>query len=124
MTVRRFAALDMWGRSGSQRRRRVIRWEFIVGAVGCLALGLSVLASSSSAVWFVIGAWLLGAGMNYVPLALYAQALSQPGALEAELHDVDRARELRRAGIQQLWIAVPGAVVFAALTQERRSRGR
>lgn len=59
MTVRRLAALDMWGSSGSQRRRRVIRWEFIVGAVGCLALGLYVLASSSALVWFVIGAWLL-----------------------------------------------------------------
>ena len=124
MTVRRLAALDMWGSSGSQWRRRVIRWEFIVGAAGCLALGLYVLASSSTPVWFVIGAWLLGAGANYVPLALYARALSQPGALEAELHHADRGRELRRAGIQQLWIAVPGAVVFAALTQERRSSGR
>ena len=102
----------------------MIRWEFIIGAVGCLALGLYVLASSSTPLWLAIGIWLTGAGANYVPLALYARALSQPGALEAELHDADRGRELRRAGIQQLWIAVPGAVVFAALTQERRSRVR
>jgi hypothetical protein len=47
-------------------------------------------------------------------------ALSQPGALEAELAAVDLRRELRHAGLQQFWIAVPIAVaVFAVFAVVR-----
>ena len=61
----------------------------------------------------------VGAGPNYVPLALYARSLSQPGALEVELEDVVcLRRELRKAGAQQFWIAVPFAVAIAALATE------
>jgi hypothetical protein len=119
MEVRRLAALDMWGTSGSLRRRRVIRVEFYAGAAGCLVLGALVAASASRA-WLLVGIWLFGAGVNYVPLALHARSLARPGALEEELRDVDTRRELRRAGAQQLWIAVPFAVAIAAFVQERR----
>jgi hypothetical protein len=119
MDVRRLAALDMWGSAGGRRRRVVIRWEFVLGTFGCFALGAVVVASASSSLWLLIGVWLVGAGINYVPLALYASALSRPGALERELEGVETGRELRRAGIQQLWIAVPGSVALAALIQER-----
>ena len=95
----------MWGTSGNGRRR-LIRAEFAVGAVGCSALGIAALLAAGSALWIAIGVWLVGAGPNYLPLALYAQSLSAPGRLEAELADVDVRRELRRAGVQQLWIAL------------------
>jgi hypothetical protein len=115
--VKRLAALDMWGSVGSLRRRRLIRAEFFLGAVGCTVLGLLAFVRGSG--WIaVVGAWLVGAGINYVPLALYARSLSRPGALEAELDGVDTRRELRRAGVQQLWIAVPLAVAITALAQE------
>ena len=120
--VRRLAALDMWGSAGSLRRRRVIRGEFVAGAVCCTGLGAFVLTSSSSGLWVAVGIWLVGAGVNYVPLALYARALSRPGALEAELQGADLRRELRRAGVQQLWILLPGVVAIAAVTQERQRR--
>src|SRR6516164_586130 len=97
---RRLAAADMWGTSGSERRRTLIRVEFAVGAI---------------AWWLLLGVWLVGAGLNYVPLAVHAQSLSRPGALEAELDGVDVRAELRRAGAQQFWIAVPGAVALAGL---------
>jgi len=117
--VRRLAALDMWGSAGSIRRRREIQAEFFVGATGCTILGL--LALLRGAGWMVVvGAWLVGVGINYVPLALYAHWLSRPGAIELELEGVDTRRELRRAGVQQLWIAVPLAIALAALEQERR----
>jgi len=67
----------------------------------------------------VVGLWLVGAGINYVPLALHARSLSRPGALEAELAGVDVRRELRRAGAQQLWIAVPLAVAVSAAVAGR-----
>lgn len=114
--VRRLAAADMWGTAGSLRRRRLVRVEFIVGAVGCTALGVLCLAAGSG--WAeVLGLWLLGAGVNYVPLALQAQSLSRPGALEAELDGLDLRRELRRAGVRQIWIAVPFAVAISSLSQ-------
>ena len=114
LDVRRLAALDMWGSKGSMHRRRIIRAEFVIGAIGCTALGLLAVLRGSG--WIVVvGFWLIGAGINYVPLALEAQSLSRPGALEAELAGVDVGRELRRAGVQQFWIAVPLAVAVFAL---------
>ena len=59
--------------------------------------------------------WVIGAGLNYLPLAAYSIMLSRPGVLEAELADVDTGRELRRAGVLQLWILVPLALVAVAV---------
>ena len=65
----------------------------------------------------VFKAWLVTTGRNYLPLAVSAQSLSRPGALEAELAGADLPRELRQAGTRQLWILVPLAVVMAAVAQ-------
>jgi hypothetical protein len=119
LDVRRLAAADMWGTAGTLRRRRLIRAEFFLGAVGCLVLGAIVLAADSGA-WLLIGVWLVGVGVNYIPLALHAQALSRPGALETELGGLDIRRELRKAGVQQLWIAVPFAVAAVAVVEALR----
>jgi hypothetical protein len=116
--VRRLAAVDMYGLKGSRRRRRIIRAEFDVGVVGCCALGVLAVARSSG--WgAVLGVWLISIGLNYVPLALAAHALSRPGALEAELEGVDMAREIRRTGTRQVWILVPFAVVVSAVLPRR-----
>ena len=113
--VRRLVALDMWGTVGSRRRRKLIRAEFVAGVVGCLALGVLALGEGSG--WMIlVGVWLVGAGVNYVPLAVEAVRLSRPGALEAEVDGLDVRSELRRVGLHQLWIAVPFAVaVFSVL---------
>ena len=116
LNVRRLAAADMWGTRGSPLRRRLIRIEFFVGVVGCMALGALALLMASGW-WLAVGAWLVFIGLNYVPLAAYAQALSRSGALEAELAVIDISRELRRAGRDQLWILVPLAVVLSALAR-------
>ena len=123
LDVRRLAALDMWGTAGTGRRRRIIRAEFVLGAIGCTALGLLVLSTGTG--WIILlGVWLVGAGINYVPLALQAYSLSRPGALEKELSGVEVRQELRRAGVQQLWIAVPLAVAVFALADVSIGRGR
>src|SRR5262245_25418042 len=109
----------MNGSKGTPRRRRLIRVEFAAGAVGCTALGaLTVLTGQG---WsYVLGAWLICIGVNYVPLALAAHALSRPGALEAELEGVEIPSEARRAGIRQFWILVPFALVIAAVAEWSR----
>jgi hypothetical protein len=110
----------MYGLRGRPWRRRVILAEFVAGAVLCSALGLVALVSSGGAGGRLLGAWLLGVGLNYVPLALHAVALSRPGALEAEVAGLDVRRELRRYGAASLWLVVPLAVALLALTQARR----
>ncbi len=121
LDVRRLAALDMCGTAGTLRRRRLIRAEFFLGAVGCTGLAALVLATGSG--WMIVlGIWLVGAGINFVPLAREAQSLSQSGALERELERVDLRPELRRAGVQQLWIAVPLAVAISALLARHSPR--
>jgi hypothetical protein len=120
LDVRRLAAVDMHGMAGRTRRRQIIRAEFFVGAIGCTMLGVLSLAFSHG--WgLVLGIWLVGVGLNYVPLAINSQSLSRPGALEAELAGVDLPREARRVGVRQLWILVPLAVVCAAIAEARRN---
>jgi hypothetical protein len=125
MDARRLAAMDMWGTAGSLRRRRMIRAEFVIGAVVCTALGAFVLVTGGTVIWQLVGVWLVGAGANYVPLALHARSLSRPGALEAELTGVvDLRSELRKSGAQQFWIAVPFAVAVAAAATDVAARRR
>jgi hypothetical protein len=114
LNVQRLAALDMYGTTGSARRRRLIRAEFIIGAAGCTLLGVSALMSGSG--WaIVLGIWLVATGMNYLPLAISAQSLSRLGALEAELVGADLQRELR-----QSWCA-PTLDPCPASRSDRRS---
>ena len=110
-SVRRLVAIDMHGIRGSPRRARVIRAEFLIGAVGCVALGtLSLVAAQG--IGRIIGVWLVGIGVNYIPLAWVAVELSRDDALEAELQGVDLQGEARSAGLRQFWIAVPFAVTI------------
>ena len=103
----------MHGTRGTVRRRRIIRIEFLVGACGGIALGALTLLRGEGA-WMMLGAWLVGVGANYVPLAIEAQRLSSPGALDAEISGLELRRELGAAGRAQLWIAVPFALCLAA----------
>jgi hypothetical protein len=120
LDLRRLAALDMDGVAGTRRRRRLIRAEFVLGAVGCTGLGVWV-AVAAAAGWKLFGAWLAGVGVNYAVLAWQAASLSRPGALEAELAGADIPRELRRYSYLQFWITVPLLFVVLAL---RRPGGR
>ncbi|MFC7545568.1 hypothetical protein [Plantactinospora sp. GCM10030261] len=120
MNVRRLAAIDMYGGAGSRVRRRVILIEFVAGAIGLPLIALWSASDSQSAGRLVFAAWLLGVGVNYVPLALHAMSLSRPGALEAELADVDVFGELRRYTAAQLWVLVPLLLVGLAVRQRGR----
>lgn len=115
MNVKRLAAIDMHGASGTSRRRRIILAEFTAGLAALLALGTWVAVDALGVGTRVFGIWLIGAGLNYAVLAGYAIALSRPGALSAELAGVDTARELRRYTVFQLWILVPLSLIVIAV---------
>jgi hypothetical protein len=114
MNVRRLAAIDMYGTRGTLRRRRIILAEFLVGVVVMEAFGLVLALHVTTVAGWVLALWMLGVGLNYVPLAAHALALSRSGALERELAGVDTYRELRRYGVLQLWILVPLSLVVLA----------
>ena len=118
MNVKRLAAIDMYGSRGTVRRRRIIQAEFTAGLAVTVALGIWLAIEASGLGVRIFGIWLIGAGVNYAPLAAYAMLLSRPGALEAELAGVDSGQELRRYSVLQLWILVPLSLV--AMTAQGR----
>jgi hypothetical protein len=122
VNVKRLAAIDMHGTRGTTRRRRIILAEFIAGPVVMVGLGIWFVTGAASLGTRILGAWLIGVGLNYVPLAGYAISLSRPGALDAELAGTDTGSELRRYSTLQLWILVPFSfVVFAVIPRGRRT---
>ncbi len=124
LDVRRLAAIDMHGTTGSLRRRRVIRAEFVAGAVLCVGLGVLSLATARAILVTLFGIWLIGVGLNYATLAAHAVALSRRGALQEELNDVDVAGELSYCIRAQFWIAVPLAVVLLSTRTRPRHISR
>jgi hypothetical protein len=105
--VRRLAAVDMHGAYGRRWRRWVIVAEFLTGVLVGVPLGVVVAANAGGPVGRVLGAWLAGACLNYVPLAWHALDLSRPGRLDRELAGVDIPAALRHYTLAQLWVAVP-----------------
>jgi hypothetical protein len=121
MDVRRLAAIDMYGTRGTTRRRRIILAEFVLGALVALALGIWLVTVASTLGGRIFGIWVVGVGLNYVPLAIHAIDLTRPGKLDAELAGVDTNRELRRYSVWQFWIFLPLSLIVFQL---RDSLGR
>lgn len=115
--VRRVAAVDMYGAAGTRLRRRIILAEFLLGVVVCGGVGGWVVATASTGGWRGFGIWLIGVGLNYLPLAGYAISFSRAGRLEAELAGVDVHGELRYYTVAQLWLFVPGLLLVLAVRQ-------
>ncbi len=112
-SVRRFAALDMHGLSGSPRRRRLITVEFILGTV---ALGLlaAFLLAHGSLVWGLI---VLGVGLNYACLAICAVQLFPAGRLEGQVEGVDLRAEAKHYTFAQLLLLVPGLILLVFVVE-------
>ena len=76
--------------------RRIILVEFVSALAVSVAFGTWLVAyAPGSGGGRMLGIWMIGAGLNYAPLTAYAIALIRPGALDAELAEVDTGRELR-----------------------------
>lgn len=115
-SVRRFVAIDMYGRAGSRRRRRIVTAEFVLGTAGIVVLA-AVLGSHGRWWW---ATWTLGCAMNYAALAVHAVALYPRGRLETALHGVDVRAELRRYSTAQLLLFIPALIALIAAAQALR----
>jgi hypothetical protein len=117
MNVRRLAAIDMHGINGTRFRRRLILAEFVIGVVVLVPVGVWQAVSATGAGGRSFALWLIGIGLNYVPLSAYAIGMTRAGALAEELAGVDPATELRRYTVLQLWVLVPLSLVVLSARQ-------
>lgn len=119
-SVRRFVALDLHGATGTNRRHRLVLFEFVVGTATMLVMGF-VLLAHGGLLW---GSWLLGCGLNYGALTAHALSLHQPHDVSVELEGVDITTEARRYSVAQMLLFIPGLVALVALVQARPYRGQ
>lgn len=112
--IKRLAAIDMNGLKGGPLRRNIITAEYVLGATAGPAIALLVMTTSESIGWTLFGAYVVGACLNYVPLAIHALLLLRQGSLEIELRGADIARELQHYTVTQLWIAMPLLFVISS----------
>jgi ABC-type enterobactin transport system permease subunit len=110
----------MHGLAGTLLRRHVIVAEFVLGAAGCVVIGLLTAARASGVGWRMLGVGLIGIGVNYLVLALHAISLLRAGALDAELRGADVGSELLRYTYHQVWIVVPLLLVVLGVLQLRQ----
>ena len=120
--VRRLAAVDMHALRGTDTRRRAILAEVVLGTIAGIGIGTFLLFSAAGALGLVLGAWALGIGINYVPLAVHALSLRSRTRLRRELRGVDLPAELRYYTRAQFWVFVPLSFVWFALRTPRGFR--
>lgn len=123
-SVRRLAAVDMHGATGTAFRRRLVTAEFAIGAIGGIAFGLWLTLTSSGPVGILFGLYLIGLGANYVPLAITTIRLRSPADLRSELRGVDIGAELHHYTATQFLVFVPGLLAYLAVRPASTGRRR
>ncbi|HVC98289.1 MAG TPA: hypothetical protein VND64_31760 [Pirellulales bacterium] len=94
--------------------------EFVVGEILLVLLAILGFSRGGTPIW----SWyLVCLAVNYLPLLTYAVVIVRKRSAhdEAAAELVDRSN-LRRYGIQQLWLLVPLVVPLVALWQETSRR--
>jgi hypothetical protein len=120
--IRKLAALDM-----TLHGTRFIIAEFAVGIVLPLIFGFfSLRAGLSGTVQvprqIVLGLWLIGVAVNYIPLFLYAVDLARKGTVKEE--GQPELAHVKRYSIQQAILFIPLIVAVLAIVQEASRRIR
>jgi hypothetical protein len=122
MSVRRLAAIDMYGTRGKLLRRRLVLVEFVVAVLVCLFLSTLLILEGDSVALTIIGIWIALMGANYIPLAVYAIEFSSGPRLFEELKAVDTRQELRDYSVAQFWVLVPLLFVLLAFRESLARR--
>jgi hypothetical protein len=120
INIRKLAAVDMVGLG-----TRVIVTEYAFGIVLPFILGvLSIRAGFTDATLLnwqtLLGVWLVGIALNYIPLFIYAVVLARSDKVKQE--GQPELAHAKRYGVQQVVILVPLLVVVLALMQETTQR--
>jgi hypothetical protein len=117
INARKLAAIDLVF-LGS----KLIIAEFAGGVLLCIALGTFVLFRGHSFWQLALGLYLISLGINYVPMLVYAVAITKGQSARAEMGDElnDKRRAMAKYRRQSILLLVPLLVPILALTQERR----
>jgi len=83
--------------------------EFAGGVVLCAALGVFVLLRSHSVLTLALGFYLISLGINYVPMLIYAVAITKNDSAWTEMGDEldDKRRAMAKYRRQSLLLLVP-----------------
>jgi len=102
---------------------KVIIVEFAIGILFSAALGVFVLLRGhGSLVQVVLGLYLISIGINYVPMLIYAIAITKANSARAELGSEldDKGAAMAKYRRQSLWLLVPLSVPVIVITQTRK----
>jgi len=114
LNPRKLAAIDI-AFLGS----RFIIAEYAIGVLLSVALGVLTLLRAVSHWQLALGLYLILLGVNYVPMLVYAVAISKRGSAHAEIDDelTDKRRAMAKYRRQSLFLLVPLVVAITALRQ-------
>lgn len=103
---------------------KIIIAEFVSGVLLCVVLGSFVLLRGSSFWQLGLGLYLTSLGINYVPMLIYALAITRRDSARTELGDElnDKRRAMAKYRRQSVWLLVPLLVPILALGKERRKK--
>lgn len=101
---------------------KLIIVEFAGGVFLCAGLGAFALFRSHSFWQLVVGLYFLSLGINYVPLLVYATAITRARSARAELGDeLDHPRQaMAKYRRQSILLLIPLLVPILAFAQELR----
>jgi hypothetical protein len=101
---------------------KLIIAEFAGGVLLCVALGTFVLFRGHSFWQIALGLYFISLGINYVPLLVYAVAITRRQSARAEIGDElsDERRAMAKYRRQSILLLVPLLVPILALARERR----
>lgn len=118
--VRRLAAIDI-AFLGS----KFVLIEFALAIIALPGLGLLSLIRGHATWQVVLGAYMLLLGLNYVPLLLYAIAITRNHSAREELGSEldDREQAMRKYRRFSLLLLVPFAMPILAMLQSRDRQG-
>jgi hypothetical protein len=104
---------------------KAIITEFIAGVFLSAALGVFVLVRGHGSVaQIVLGFYLISLGVNYIPMLIYAIAITRARSAQAELGgELDNKRvTMAKYRRQSLWLLVPLVVPLMVFSQARTDR--
>src|SRR5215467_13955658 len=98
--------------------------EFAGGALLCASLGIFVMLRSHSVMTLALGLYLISLGINYVPMLIYAIAITKNDSALAEIGDEldDKRRAMAKYRRQSILLLVPllvPIVAFGGLKREQ-----
>ena len=118
LDIRKLAAIDIV-LLGS----KLIIGEFAAGVLLSTALGIFVLLRGHSFWQVVLGVYLICLGINYVPMFVYAVAITKKHSAWEEMADelTDKNKAMAKYRRQSLLLLVPLLVPLLALTTQRQN---